>query len=303
MAHRRRVWYAGASDVGVQQIRETGGGEAIRLYGWPARLAVGTLVAVSKLSLPVILIVMALWTEPPIAHARTFFQARLFLVFALVPFLLSRALRWLCAGRAFAEGDTLVMAGRGLRIEIPRASIGRLVPWAVPLPGPGFWLVLRSGQRFRYGFEPERLTATLAGAGFEAAQVPAAHPAIAYAAAKQNAAWRWYHLLVKFGLFPLVPGLLIFRLDQFLRFGGTLGQYYLEGLAPYVENMTLHVAAGLMNCILWASLWRTLGEPCAFAGAWLAPHRAATVRRIVEAACSLAYYGGIGSMIAYAFLR
>lgn len=281
------------------------GAEPMRggLYGWPARAAIGTLVAASGLSLPAILVVMATWEEPPVAHARTFYQARLFLLFVLTPFLLSRVLRWLCAGRMRAENDRLVLVGRGLRIEVPRASIGRLVPWVVPLPGPGFWLVLRSGQRLRYGFAPRRFVPTLTGLGLEPSQVPAAHPAIAYAAAKQQVAWRWYHRFVKFGLFPLVPGLLIFRLDQFLRFGGTFGQYYLEGLAPYLENMTLHLAAGWMNCVLWASLWRTLGEPCAFAGAWLAPHRAATIRRITEAGCSLAYYGGIGLMIAYAFLR
>jgi hypothetical protein len=97
--------------------------------------------------------------------------------------------------------------------------------------------------------------------------------------------------------------LLVFRLHQYLSFGGTFGEYYLIGLLPYLRTLAIFLAGTCMDCILWAGSWRVLGEAFAFAGTWLAPQRHAAIRRWVEVACSIAYYGGISAMIVYAFVR
>lgn len=274
-----------------------------RVYVWPTRVLVGALVAISSASLPSIFLFLANWNEPPVAHARTFMEARLILTFSLVPFLLARLLAWICSARVHGPTDTLVIAGRALRVEVPRTAIERLAPWVLPLPGPGFWIVLRGGKRLRYGLAPARIEETLSELGLPTRQAPLEHPSMAYAVARQQIVWRWYHLLVKFVLFPFVPGLIVFRLHQYIAFGGPLGQYYLHGLQPYLETLVLMLATSCMDCILWASLWRALGEVLAFTGAWLAPRRARALRKIVEVVVSLMYYGGLTLMFAYVLLR
>ena len=41
--------------------------------------------------------------------------------------------------------------------------------------------------------------------------------------------WRWHHLLWKFVGFALAPAAVLFNAHQHIAYGGTLGQYYLEG--------------------------------------------------------------------------
>ena len=45
------------------------------------------------------------------------------------------------------RADTLAIERHDRRIEVPCRSIARVVPWSVPLPGPGFALLLLSGRR------------------------------------------------------------------------------------------------------------------------------------------------------------
>jgi hypothetical protein len=54
--------------------------------------------------------------------------------------------------------------------------------------------------------------------------------------------------------------------------------------------------------ILYASAWRAAAEGGALLAAWLAPARAANVRRIVEIVCQVTYYGGVPLLVAWPFL-
>jgi hypothetical protein len=272
------------------------------VYRWPTRLLTGALAALSWVSLPLAFLILLQWNEPPLLHARLLFGARLILVLGVAPYLAARTLRGLCTARLRYEADALVVSGRFLRVEIPRTAIERIRPWHLPLPGPGVWLVLRSGRRFGYALEPHR-TAALSAFDPALAAPALAHPTLAYAAAREQVTWRWYHVLVKFVAFPLIPGLLVFRLHQYILYGGPLGQYYLSGLRPYLETFAIMQGRTSMDCLLWASLWRAGAELLAFAAAWLAPRRAGAVRRAAEIVCTLGYYGGIVALIVIAFLR
>ncbi len=268
------------------------------------RIVAGVLVAVSAVSLPVILVggLLALRPVPLAAWVR-----------ALVPFAAAPALLAVAIRRAFAvdvevRRAELVVRRQRLRLEVPCEAIGRIRPWIVPLPGPGFSLFMRSGRRLYYAVQtPEiadLLTALAEIGGVEPARAALAHPNVVYARAKQEAGtWRWYHLLIKFVLFALGPTGIWFNLTQHVTFGGLLGQYYLEGFGPYLKTFAIHWGLVIVYLILYASVWRGLAEGVALVAVRAAPGRATAVRRWLEIACRLLYYAGVPVLIAVPFLR
>jgi hypothetical protein len=279
-------------------------GERFRLSAYPpaGRWVAAALLLVAGASVPLILAAVLFASDPPITPpvlARSF--AALTLAPALGAWLLHRAFRL----EAEVGAGGLVLAGRGLRIEIPTAAVERAVAWAIPVPGAGFSLRLRSGRRFRYGLcarEPGRFLRALEERAGVAAGAAAAHPAIRYADAKAtNHPWRWYHGALKFPLFALLPTAVLFNAHQYIAYGGTLGQYYREGLAPYLATFAWYWVTLVIYLLLYAAAWRGVAEAIAFAAAWRGAAPAVAARRAVERACSVAYYGGVPVLLALRF--
>jgi apolipoprotein N-acyltransferase len=197
------------------------------------------------------------------------------------------------------DKGALVLAQRGLRIEIPSAAIAAVDAWTIPLPGGGVWLRLRSGRRFRYGLQiadAAALTDTLVAAGAPPEVRPAAqHPSALYARAKPIR--HWYHRLLKFAGFGFLATLPLFRAHQWIAYGGTFGEYYLIGLQAYLLTFGIYWGTATIYLVLYAALWRGLAEAVAFGAAWAAPSQAARVRRAVEVVCGVAYYGGVPLLV------
>lgn len=262
------------------------------------------LVAVSAVSLPVIL-VMGLLALRPVPLAA---WVRALVPFAAVPALLAAAIHRAFAADVEVRRAELVVRRQRLQLEIPCEAIGRIRPWIVPLPGPGFSLFMRSGRRLHYSVQTPEI-ADLLGAlaeigGVEAARAALAHPSVIYARAKKAAGtWRWYHLLVKFVVFALGPAGVWFNLTQHITFGGLLGQYNLEGFGPYLKTFAIHWGLVIVYLILYASVWRGLAEGVALTAAWVAPGRATVVRWWAEIACRLLYYVGVPVLIAIPLLQ
>lgn len=266
-----------------------------RVRAWPAwaRVAAAVLVASSRVVPPAVALAWAfgLDFEPQRALAAL-------VALGLLPDLAVRLLRRAFAAEASVDAQTLCIARDDLRIEAPIASLAAIQPWRVPLPGAGASLRLRSGARLPVGIEPVPV-ALLAAAGVA---VPA-HPDLAYGAAQQQHARRiWLHPLVKFGLFGLAPAAVLFRAHQVIAFGGLLGQYYLEGLRPYLATLVEYAGITLLYLLLFASTLRLFGELGAFAATWLAPARAQSIRSAAEAFCAIAYYAGVPALLALRFL-
>jgi len=57
-----------------------------------------------------------------------------------------------------------------------------------------------------------------------------------------------------------------------------------------------------LHLVLFAGLWRCLAEPTALLATWLAPARAARIRRAAEIGCQVLYYGGVAALLAARFL-
>jgi hypothetical protein len=288
--------WAGPSAVRTAEL-------SVRAYPLTARLAAAFLVAVSGISLPAIGLLVWLSSDPPILPPVLF---RLFAVLTIAPSAGAALINRLCRAEATID-DGLVLERPGLHVTVPAAAISRIVPWPLPLPGPGLSFRLRSGRRLAWGIvlsDPLPLLEQLAErGGVAAARAAAAHPAVAYAHARATLMRRrWYHLTAKFPLFALAPTAVLFTTHQWIAYGGPLGQYYLEGLGPYLRTFAVYWAALSIYLACYASVWRGLAEAGCLAFTWATPQRAAHVRRVAEAGCRLAYFAGVPAFLASRYL-
>lgn len=272
-------------------------------YATVWRIAGGILVAVSRVSLPLIAIGV-LTTDGPVP---LIVLLRALAIGALLPAIAAWLIERACMVDVEVGATELVLHGRGMRVEIPRTAMLDIRPWMVPLPGPGVALRLRSGRRFSYGLQaadPTRLLAALADRGIVAAGESTRHPILVYAHAHSSvAAWRWYHLVAKFVLFALVPTAVWFNAHQHIAYGGLLGQYYLEGLGPYLQTFRISWSLAAIYLLLYASVWRAAAEGIALLVAWVAPTQSLRARRAVEIACRVVYYAGVPLLVLLPFLR
>ncbi|HVN85419.1 MAG TPA: hypothetical protein VMW17_11285 [Candidatus Binatia bacterium] len=280
------------------------GSRPIRVRAYPQlwRCIAGLLVATSRVSL--IVIAVGLMTAAAPVSLSVLLQA--LTIFAAVPAIAS----WLVARTWTVElerrDDQLVLARAGLRIEIPSGSIERVAPWIIPLPGVGVCFRMQSGRVLPYAFEAEDLTpllTMLADAGVESARRAAPHPLIVYARAKRlGARRRWFYALGKFGLFPFVPTAVWFYAHQHIAYGALLGQYYLEGLGPFLKTLTVTWGLSAVYLLLYASVWRVVVEAATLLATWLMPTRSMVARRSAETVGAIAYYLGIPVLVTVPFL-
>ena len=191
------------------------------------------------------------------------------------------------------QGDTLVIDGRRQRVDIPRERIARLEAWTVPAPWPGADVVLEDGRRWSLATRDVTALASLAAALRGDAPAPTAfarwaHPARHRALAHRP---RLDHPLLKFGLFPLLPALVAFRLHQVIAFGGTFGEWLTYGPAAWFAGLALWWGAWSLGLMLLAAALRLALELVNLGVAALASDVAAEAARDAsEWLARLAYY-------------
>jgi apolipoprotein N-acyltransferase len=103
-------------------------------------------------------------------------------------------------------------------------------------------------------------------------------------------------------LFALVPTLPLFRLHQWIAYGGTFGEYYTYGLEAYLLGFAIYWATLTIDLVLYAAALRVVAEAVALPATYLAPARAERVRRVVEVANRVFYYGGVPALLLRHFL-
>jgi apolipoprotein N-acyltransferase len=263
-----------------------------------SRLVAAVAVVVARANLLGLLAAAVLRTDPPVTPPTAL---RTFLFFtagpALVAWLLARA----GAGRARVREAALVLARRDLSVEVPIGSIARVAAWRVPLPGPGVSIVLLSGRRVRFPIrtdDPAALMDLVARAGGPASEARAA--SVLYASTRRRKSV--LRLVLQFAVFGLVPGAIVFNLDQFIAYGGTFGQWYLEGPLAWLESFAIDWATVVVYLVCWANLWRIPAEAIVLLAAAVAPPTARGVRHAVEVVCGLAYWVGVPALMALRLL-
>ncbi len=269
----------------------------VAAYGTPVRIVRAALVAVAGASLPGLLFLLVAATDPPVTPA---LLMRLFALAAVAPALGAWMLRRALGAEIAVANGALVIARRDRRFEVPLTAIARVVPWALPLPGPGLSLHLRSGRRLAWSIETDDPLALVQALGH--AGDPASEPALAHAHARAaTGRWPWYRWVAKYPLFGLLPTAPLFNVHQHIAYGGPLGEYYLLGPRAYLIDFAIHWGTVSICLVLWAGVWRGLAEAVALGAAHVAPSRAARVRRAAETACWWLYYAGVPLLLLLRF--
>jgi apolipoprotein N-acyltransferase len=266
------------------------------------RVVSGVLVAISRGGL--LVMVVAMWffetrLDNPLRLIRTF------VVVSLAPGIAA----WLMA-RAFGavitiEAGVLAVQRRDRRIEVPCESVARIVPWQIPVPTNGMTLVLRSGRSFPYGLavaDPIALIDAIADAGAsEAVRAAACDWSAIYGRSRRGSRAPWQRWIdapfFKFGVVALVPTLPLFRLHQWIAYGGTFGEYYTYGLQAYVLGFAVFWATFVVDLVLYAAILRAAAELAMLAVARVAPERVGKARAIAETTHWILYLGGIAAFL------
>ncbi|HXC51416.1 MAG TPA: hypothetical protein VN634_11065 [Candidatus Limnocylindrales bacterium] len=194
------------------------------------------------------------------------------------------------------------------RIEIPCNSIDGATPWPIPLPSGGLWLELESGRRFPYGIEVANPSALVEAIGQCAdpdragLRIASQGIARAYAEAAFRPAGAWYRPVLKYVVFALVPAVPLFRLHQWITYGGTFGEYYMYGLQAYLIAFAIYWAHAAIWLILLDTALATIGAAITLAAAFVVPPAAAGVGRAMRIARSILFYGSVPVFLLRLFL-
>ncbi len=226
---------------------------------------------------------------------------RTYVVTSFAPALAAWLLRRAFAATITVADRLLVVARRDQRVEVPCDAIARVEPWTVSVPGPGVSLALRSGNRFPLEIEtrdPRALADALVAAGAAPPSRDALERPFAVYARTRAAPRRWSNLLLQFPVLALIPTLPVFRLHQWITYGGTLGEYYVYGLRAYVLAFAIQWWTLTIHLVLWAAVLRTFAELVVLGAAWrLAPEHVATGRRLAERVYWILYLGAVPAFL------
>lgn len=275
----------------------------LRVIAYPGytRTLAATLYFFSRASLFLVALAIAVGFvfSPPLLVRLVFFGGA-------VPALMLLVMMRLFMGVLEPQGQAWILRRhrwyrRGDGLNLDKVHAGEVRPWRWPWPGPGFSIRLTNDIPDRWlhvQFErPATIIQPLVG-GAAGGEPLHAYAGMVYADARARLGRaRWYHLFFKYGLFPLVPAFIVFRLHQNIMYGGLLAQYHLEGLAPYLSALAYHWIMVLVYLLLWASLLRGLAAGACMFSASLFPAMAEGVRRWSENGVRLLYYGGVVALI------
>lgn len=222
----------------------------------------------------------ALLQPNTLAHIRIF--VALFIAPEAAAWFVLRAFR---ARIAIDHGFLVLKRGRQ-RLQLAVELIAGVEPWRAPVPVPGAWLRLRSGERWPYGIalaDPLALARALEAAGVAAQKEAPPSPASVYAAAR--AAIRRGRLdepWAKFVLLPLALAVPAFRLHQHIAYGSGLGELYSFGLVAYLKAFGLWWAAWMIGVTLCAAVLRAIIEAGTIGTILLRPGASIELRRWLE---------------------
>jgi hypothetical protein len=163
---------------------------------------------------------------------------------------------------------------------VPRAALGPVRAFRVPLPEPGF-TVLAGESRL----------------GFSAAAAQAlgvAPPADAAARARMR---RLHHPAVKLGLVPAALTAILFRLHQIITYGGLMGEAQLFGLRRWLKTLLGVTLYSFCTLLVAAAALRVLVELAALVTRRLPPAWAFRSRIALEAGAAVVYYGGLAALL------
>ena len=102
------------------------------------------------------------------------------------------------------------------------------------------------------------------------------------------------------GLVPAVP---LFRVHQWIAYGGTFGEYYTYGLKAYLLGFAVYWGTMVVYLVIWAAVCRAVSEIVSVATVLAAPSQAVRMRRVAEIMHRCLYYGGVPLLLLVRFAQ
>lgn len=234
-----------------------------------------------------------LWGDGSL-QTNTLALLRMFTALCLIPEAAAWVLLRACSAQVTLTDGLLVLTRGARRLQIPLHDITAIEPWRLPLPGPGAWLRLHSGERWPHGLALRDPWALARALGQPVHEEPPSRAWWAYARSRaQQPPGRLARPAFKFLLLPLLLAVPAFQLHQKIAYGSAFGEFYSYGLWAYLMAFALWWAAWIAGVVLCAAAGRAVIEGATFAVALARPLRATAVRAALERLTLLALYGGL----------
>ncbi len=200
------------------------------------------------------------------------------LLLSMVPWLLWRIVRALCNGTG-TPGDVLVFSTPWGSLQIPRATVGEVRAFRVPVPEPGFE-VMAPGGRVDLSAE----AGSLLGASWPDADA-------------RRRMRNWHRPAIKLGLVPAALTVILFRLHEIAVYGGLMGEAQRFGARRWVHTLAGVALYSFCMLLIAAATLRAVVELAALFTARLPAPWAYRSRIALEAAAAVVYYGGLASLL------
>jgi apolipoprotein N-acyltransferase len=264
------------------------------------RFTAGALVTASRLSLPYLLVLVLVSTDPPVTPEILF---RLFAATFVLPALGAAMIERTCRASIDVDEDGVRVRSRYLELDIPRSAIRGAAAWRIPLPHAGVTIALNTGRAAPYTLGVANPREFLEAFGGKNVELSSPSPLSAWAFARAHATRSdWRHMLLKYAGFGALPAAVLFNAHQHIAYGGFWGQYYTQGVGAWARTFAIYWATTAIYVLLFAALIRGVGEGFAILATHVAPARALQVRRGVERFCRIAYYVGVPALLGIRFL-
>ncbi len=234
-------------------------------------------------------------------------QLQVFGCVVVLPLLVAGAVLHHGRARTTIDGAHLHLTQRRRRLEVPVAAISALRAWRWPWPLAGLRLELASGRHWPATLatpHPRALRDALQAGGVAMDATVGHDTALGRYADARGAARRptLDHPALKFGLFPLLPALVAFRLHQIIAFGGAFGEWQTFGAGAWFTALAIWWAAWSLGLMLFAAALRVVIEPVCLLGACGWPSRATGLRERLEQGARWLYYAGVPLWLAWRLL-
>lgn len=220
--------------------------------------------------------------------------------FSAGPWVLAWLVQRACAASLCRSGEGWTLRARRTRVEIPGTARARLRQWRLPFPGPGGELELASGALLSPSLEWRPPFATLAL--LREGRAETALTAYARERAQWRSRLRVWQWLVKWLVLPGVLAWPFFNLEQWIEFGGTLGEYHQSGLIPWLWSFARDWLMTATWLLLFAGFWRAVCEAIALAATLRAPAKAGEVRFWAETASRAAAFLVLPLLLVWRFI-
>ena len=112
----------------------------------------------------------------------------------------------------------------------------------------------------------------------------------------------WLAAIAKYPLFALIPTVVLFRVHQYISYGGAFGQWQMYGFVPYAATFAVYWTTITIYLVLYGGTLRLAGDGVELAATRLRPASAQPIRSAIGITLRIAYFAGVPILLALRFL-